>query len=111
VLAITRFRLLSRTRVRRSLGSLRTEPADPGLRLDDPHSAENPMSEVGVDLLVKASKLNCVFLSREHWTVLHRAHTDIVTGTAGTDNLPLVLTDLENPRLMLGHNDTVGAVL
>jgi hypothetical protein len=102
---------MSRTRVRRSLGSLRTEPADPGLRLDDPHSAENPMSEVGVDLLVKASKLSCVFLSREHWTVLHRAHTDIVTGTAGTDNLPLVLTDLEYPRLMLGHNDTVGAVL
>ena len=69
------------------------------------------MSEVGVDLLVKASKLKCVFLSREHWTVLHRAHTDTVTGTAGTDDLPLVLTDLEYPRVMLGHAFTVGAVL
>jgi len=69
------------------------------------------MSEVGVDLLVKASKLNCVLLSRQHWTVLHRAHTHIVTGTAGTGNLPLMLTDLEYPRLMLGHDVTVGAVV
>ncbi len=69
------------------------------------------MSEVGVDLLVKASKLNCLFLGREHWAVLHRAHTGIVTGTAGTANLPLMLTDLEHPRLMLGHVVTVGAVL
>jgi hypothetical protein len=69
------------------------------------------MAEVGVDLLVKASKLNGVLLSREHWTVLHGAHTHIVTGTAGTDNLPPMLSDLEYLRLMLGHEVTVGAVL
>jgi hypothetical protein len=69
------------------------------------------MSEVGVDLLVKPSQLNCVVLSSEHRTPLRRAHADIAPGTAGTDNLKLMLTDLEHPRLMLGHNLTLGAVL
>ena len=69
------------------------------------------MSEIGVDLLVKASKLNSVVLTCEHRTTLPRTNTGIVTGTARTDNLPFMLTDLEHPRLMLGHDATVGGAL